>query len=954
MARWPAIVNMMVLSAFGLTAAAETSPRRTSAELTAEDRAWWAYQPVRRPAVPSVPGMPQVARGAGSGQAAGAGAVPAVSAIDAFLWEAAGSRGERMPQVVDRVSLLRRVTFDLIGLPPSPGEIEAFVGDESPEAYDRVVDRLLASPLFGEKWARHWLDVVRYAESDGYKQDAYRPEAWRYRDWVIAALNADMPYDRFVQEQVAGDVLFPGDAAALVATGFYRAAIYEYNNRDAMTQWQVILDETTDTVGDTFLGLGLQCARCHNHKFDAIQQDDYKRLQACFSNMIWRDDQPAASPSDLAAWREREAGWRVSHGAAVEALEAFEAPFRAKLADGALDKFPKKLEQIWRTGEAAWSREERPWMDFVRRQIEEEWRDLGKAMKPEEKRRWRELIDAVAVVARDRAPEPPKALTVSEMDASPGGGRAPAVAAGFLSVLGGEAARGNARADLARWLTRPDHPLTSRVIVNRLWQGYFGRGLVATPNDFGRLGEPPTVPALLDWLAAECVEGGWKLKPIHRLIVTSAAYRLGPGGGAWWRAPVPRRLTADQIRDASLAASGELVMDAGGASVSADRPRRTVYTKVLRNTPDPLLQSFDAPDGFRSTGTRQNTVTPTQSLLLVNGQWMQRRSKALAADLIRCWPDQQIERIRQAYLRTTGQDPSSEAIAEALTFLKSQAEAVRREAVPPAPEAAFAESRDLPRHGMALVVSPATVEKRLFPVMTPRHAAAPEDGGFTVEAVIHLKSLWPDGTVRTVASRWDGDESHAGWALGVTGKGSKFAPGTLILLGVGAAADGSVRYEVAASDLAVPTGRPWFVSASVNQGSVTFSVQDLGDPEASAKSATVAFALHRIVPDPAVPLLIGARGDSTRSHHFDGLIGEVRLTAHPLAVAELLPASAPPPDGVVGHWKFEMADGLLSDTSPAGNTLEIPVPPDAPDPEHAALADFCHVLFNSNAFLYVD
>jgi len=943
MARVPAFLCMLT-SAFAPVVQAEVSIQRTSAELTAEDRAWWAYQPIQRPAVPDVDA------------AAEAAGFAIATPIDAFLWQEAQNRGESFPAAIDKAALIRRVSFDLTGLPPTPEEIDRFLADASPEAYERVVDRLLASPQHGEKWARHWLDVVRYAESDGYKQDAYRPEAWRYRDWVVSALNADMPYDRFVQEQLAGDVLSPGDPSALVATGFYRAAIYEYNNRDAITQWQGLLAETTDTVGDAFLGLGLQCARCHNHKFDAIQQDDYLRLQACFSGMIWRDDQQAATPAERDDWTRRDAAWRAANREAVDALEAVEAPIRTKLADSALDKFPKHLEAIWRKGEANWLPEERPWMDFVRRQIEEEWRDLGKAMKPEEKQRWRELVDAVAAAAATRPPPLPKALAIAEMDGTQAAARGPDhVPAGFLTVLGQEEARGNGRAALARWLTQPDHPLTARVIVNRLWLGYFGRGLVATPSDFGRLGEMPTAPALLDWLASECVARGWKLKPLHRLLVTSSAYRLSAAGTghSWWRIPFPRRLTADQIRDASLAAAGELKPEAGGPSVSSDQPRRTIYTKVLRNTPDPLLQSFDAPDGFRSAGTRQNTVTPTQSLLLINGQWMQKRSKALAAHLIKEWPEQSVERIRHAYLRTTGQDPTSEAIAEALTFVKNQEDAVRREAAPPAPEAAFAESRDLPRHGMSLVVTPATVEKRLFPVMkTP--ATAPEDGGFTIEAVINLKSLWSDGTVRTVASRWDGDEKHHGWALGITGQKSKFTPGTLILQLVGAGADGVVRCEVAASDLVVPLGRPWFVSASFAGGSVKFSVLDLADPDAAPKAAAVALPVVHLAPEPAVPVILGARADAGRTHHFDGLIGEVRLTGRPLAPERLLTLSGPAPDEVVGHWKFEMADGPLADASPSGNRLEIPVSPDLPDPERTALADFCHVLFNSNAFLYVD
>jgi hypothetical protein len=322
-------------------------------------------------------------------------------------------------------------------------------------------------------------------------------------------------------------------------------------------------------------------------------------------------------------------------------------------------------------------------------------------------------------------------------------------------VLGKEPATGNRRAALARWLTRPDHPLTARVIVNRLWQEYFGRGLVATPSDFGRLGEPPTAPALLDWLAAECVDGGWKLKRLHRLVVLSEAYRLQGGEATWWRTAFPRRLSAEQIRDASLAATGELDLTAGGPSVSSDHPRRTIFTKRLRNTPDPLRQSFDTPDAFRSAATRQSTVTSTQSLLLINGQWMQNRAHALAVDLMREWPEQSVERVRHAALRTTGVDPTSEEIAEALTFLQRQSAIVRQDAAPLVPEAVFAESRELPRHGMALVVAPPTVEKRMFPAMTLADGVALEDGGFTMEAIVNLRSPW---------SGWS--RAHRGRALG--------------------------------------------------------------------------------------------------------------------------------------------------------------------------------------------
>ena len=353
----------------------EPVPHRTSAELTAEDRAWWCFQPVRMPAIPTPPrSSPPLT-------------IRIRTPIDAFVLAHDRVRADApWPLEEEKPALLRRVTFDLTGLPPTPAELDAFLADTSAEAYEKVVDRLLDSPRHGEKWARHWLDLVRYAESDGYKQDAARPDAWRYRDYVISSFNSDKPYDLFVQEQLAGDQLFPDNPTALVATGFYRACIYEYNNRDTKTQWAAILAETTDTVGDVFLGLGMQCARCHNHKFDPIQQEDYYRLQACFAGMVWRDDVPATTTAELAAWRAQDAQWQQANTGALSALADFESPFRDKLANDALDKFPKEIEAVWRKGPAHWTPAEKPWMDFVRRQLDEAWRDPGTAMNAEQKK----------------------------------------------------------------------------------------------------------------------------------------------------------------------------------------------------------------------------------------------------------------------------------------------------------------------------------------------------------------------------------------------------------------------------------------------------------------------------------------------------------------------------------------------------------------------------------------
>jgi hypothetical protein len=345
-------------------------------------------------------------------------------------------------------------------------------------------------------------------------------------------------------------------------------------------------------------------------------------------------------------------------------------------------------------------------MDFVRRQIDDACRDPGTAMSQDEKKQWRVLKDPVTAAAATRPAPPPKALTVADPgpEAAPTflPGTAHPVKAGFLAVMGNEdAPAGRRRSALAEWLTRAEHPLTARVAVNRLWQQHFGRGLVATPSDFGRLGAKPVDPALLDWLAAEFIRTGWRFKPMHRLIVTSSVYRMSAGAGDdWWRARHPRRLAAEQIRDAALAASGELVTVAGGPGVAANEPRRSVYTRVLRNSPDPLLQCFDAPDGFRSAATRASTTTPIQSLLMVNGRWMHERAAALARRLREEFPDLHVEPVRQAIRRTFSREATSEEIAEGLWFVQSQTVLARRETDPapdedaPAPEAQLAALTD--------------------------------------------------------------------------------------------------------------------------------------------------------------------------------------------------------------------------------------------------------------------
>ena len=667
-----------------------------SGQISAEDRAFWSFQPLRD-ATPPTSGDDTWSR----------------NEIDRFVLQRLTAEGLQPSEEADRFTLVRRVYFDLTGLPPTPEEIAAFVNDGSPTAYEALVDRLLKSPRYGERWARHWLDLVRYAESDGYKQDSYRPNAWRYRDYVIRAFNDDKPYDRFVLEQLAGDEVAPQDLDALAATAYLRHWIYEYNQRDVRTQWTNVLNDITDVTADVFLGLGLGCARCHDHKFDPIPREDYYRLQAFFTPLMPRDDIPFATAAETAEHQKKQAVWEEKTAAIRAELDEIERPFRSNVAKAAIEKFPKDIRPMLKKDVAERTPYEHQLAEFAYRQVYEEYGKLnleGK-LKGEALQRWKSLRDQLAAFDVDKPASLPLAFTVTDVSSQPpatlipGDRRERDIAPGFLSVFdaGTAAVEPPAQASnstgrrtaLARWITRPDNALTTRVIVNRVWQYHFGRGIVATASDFGHLGERPTHPELLDWLARWFVDNGWSFKKLHRLILTSAVYRQAsriptatsdgvatadfqlpaltdPDNHFLWRMTV-RRLDAEQIRDAALAVSGELeAPPAGGPSSDLTAPRRTIYAKVIRNERDPLLAAFDAPDGFSSISDRNVTTTPTQSLLMINGPWMLSRARALAKRLQSAEFANETDMVDYAFVLTSGRQPTAEQRNAALTFLTEQ------------------------------------------------------------------------------------------------------------------------------------------------------------------------------------------------------------------------------------------------------------------------------------------
>lgn len=659
---------------------AEMPPKE---KITKEDRAWWAFQPVRDPPVPKVDS--DWCR----------------TDLDRFIYRGLEEAGISPAAEAESRALVRRVYFDMTGLPPSPEEVERYLNDPSPDRYERLVDRLLDSPRYGERWARHWLDLVRYAESDGWRQDAFRPEAHKYRDYAIAALNADKPYDRFVLEQLAGDEIAPGDPDAISATQYLRHTTYEYNQRDVATQWTLIVDEVTDVTGDVFLGMGMACAKCHDHKFDPILREDYYRLRAFFAPLAWREDQPVATVEKLAEHKQRLAAWEVKTASIRRELAAIEWPALLKHAGGqGFNKFAPELQAILLKQPEDRSPLEQQLAELALRQLELKRDKLPEHLKGEQKERWQKLREQLAEFEAEKPkPLPTRAFAAADVGPEPPPNRIPGdrrgrdIPPGFLSVLGeapasidpppavlGSTGR---RTALAKWIADPDNPLSTRVIVNRVWQYHFGRGLVATSNDFGRLGERPSHPELLDWLTRRFLEGGWRLKPLHRLILTSAAYRQtalrsppaaaaekDPENRLLWRMPT-RRLDAEQIRDALLAASGELDLTMGGPSVDASAPRRSIYRKMLRNKPDPLLDLFDAADGLTSTPLRDVTTTPLQALELINGPWTLQRAQAFAARLKRerSSPADQVER---AYELACQRPPTAAERETAVGFLRQQ------------------------------------------------------------------------------------------------------------------------------------------------------------------------------------------------------------------------------------------------------------------------------------------
>ena len=938
--------------------------RRKPGSITAEDRQWWAFQPVKNPEPPVVKAADAVIH----------------NEVDHFILARLAAENLTPAPEAGRAVLIRRVTFDLTGLPPTPPEVDAFLADTAPQAYERLVDRLLASPRFGERMARHWLDLVRYADGDGYRADDYRPDAWRFRDYVIRSFNDDKPYDRFVREQLAGDELFPDQPDAIIATGYLRHGIYEWNARDVRGQWDAILNDLTDTTGDVFFGLGLQCARCHDHKFDPLLQRDYFRLRAFFAP-FQPGDRVAATAAEIAAHAEKMKVWEAQTATVRSQLAKLEQPYLDRAEKGAVGRFPDDIQAMIRKPASAREPLEAQLAALAWRQVVYDWERVDRNFKGDDKERILALRRELAALSKDQPAPLPVAFAAADV-----GPQAPpvfipkkpalgAIEPGVPTLLDPAPLPAPAlphstgrRSALAQWLTTPDNPLTARVIVNRVWQQHFGRGLAANASDFGMLGEPPSHPELLDWLAGRFGREGWSLKKLHRLLVTSAAYRRSsrhpapeagklkdPENRLLWLVP-PRRLDAEQIRDAMLAVSGELQPADGGPGVTPDVPRRTIFTRFMRNTRDPLADVFDAPLWFTSAASRDTTTTPVQSLLLANSAALRARGRAFAARLEASTPGDPAAQVQAAYRLAFGRAAQAGEVRAATEFLTQQAAQSDTKRLSSG-QAAFVPEKVPYRDGQAARITPDS-EQMLFRVSDSKALQA--DGAFTLEAFIVPRSVADGAEVRTIAAKWNGDKTGAGWSLGITGQQSRRKPLTLALQLVGTHRDGRRGESAIFADLGVQMNKPYFVAAAVTPatpaapGRVFFALKDLSNDDEPLLTASVA---HEVTGgwNNATPLMLAGRS-GTKPHSFHGAIDDVRLSSVALPADRMLYTSEAVSDTTLGYWRFEAKPDVFADSGPHGHPLERPTPKATAGltPQQAALTDFCHALLNASEFLYTE
>ena len=625
---------------------------------------YWAFQKVIQPPVPS------------------SSNVWVLNPIDAFILEGLQAKQLKPSAQLDKASLLRRLTLDLIGLPPTSAELDAFLADHSASAYEKVVDRLLASPGYGERWGLKWLDVVRYADTNGFELDQDRPHAWRYRDYVIDSFNQDKAFDRFIEEQIAGDEMFPGDKTALIAAGYARAGSEHIvsGNIDPDVSRQEVLTEIATSVGQTFLAMTVNCARCHNHKFDPILQADFYRMQAIFAGAKGKEVD-IATADEKAQWKVADEAYKARLKPVTDTLEKLSRPYQQRIEAERLAQIEPQLRDAYKIPKDNRTPEQEKLASNAADQIESTWDVIVAAMSPEDKAKRAELRVKLHEIEQTEPNPLPQAYTyLSTGEAAPqsyilrlGDPKnqldpvEPAVPRVIQANYEIPKAAVGRRTALARWLASADNPLTARVMVNRIWQLRIGNGIIRTPNDFGLMGDRPSNRALLDWLAGEFTAQGWSVKKIDRLIVMSNAYRQisapNPAGVAadpenrlLWRMN-RKRMEGEMLRDEILSVTGSLNPKLGGRPVripiepevydlifteherdglwpvSPDKTvqnRRSIYLYNKRSVRLPLLSAYDQPDAITSCPVRGTSTHALQALSLLNSAFMQEQSQAFA------------------------------------------------------------------------------------------------------------------------------------------------------------------------------------------------------------------------------------------------------------------------------------------------------------------------------------
>jgi hypothetical protein len=643
---------------------------------------------------------------------------PYTHPIDRFLEQSRQEKGLRAAPRASREARLRRAYLDLIGLPPSPSEAAAFLADQRPDAWERLIDTLLASPHYGERWGRHWLDVARYADSSGFEQDYDRPNAWRYRDYVIRAFNQDKPYDVFLKEQFAGDELENKTEETLIATGFLRAgprvAFREKDNPERRYEY---LDDLIATTGRGVLGLTVHCARCHNHKFDPIPQRDYYSLVTSFYGYV-ETTHPLVPKPEADAFEQKTKELDARQAALRAKIKQIEAPYEKQLRQQAYTRFPEETQRAIAKPEQERTPGEQLLAQQVIQGVSISGAAIDKVITPDDAAKKKSLVDEIKTIEKERPAPIPVADIVTDGDyrfapdgdgdevigcpkcrvwdvkdgsflhAGPGHYEAPpsyfllrgdpnlkgsVMKPGFVTaatygnppieIPPADGRTSGRRRALAEWLGSRQNPLTARVIVNRIWHHHFGHGIVGTLDNFGKMGEPPTHPSLLDWLAVEFVKGGWSIKAMHRLMMTSAAYQMtsafedaagsekDPENQYLWRFRA-QRLDAEVVRDAILAAGGSINLTIGGPPVfppiqkglfteanhgiwkdESDGPgvwRRSVYVYRKRGLTFPMFQVFDLPEQNVTAAARHISTVPTQALTLLNDEFVLKQAELFA------------------------------------------------------------------------------------------------------------------------------------------------------------------------------------------------------------------------------------------------------------------------------------------------------------------------------------